>query len=257
MDYVARVHDNYLTRSMLAKHIPATATSDDSVKRAKVFINSWVKEQVVLERAEFNLNTEDEVFQSKVESYLNDLLIYEYERQLVRQELDTVIDEAELLAFYEQNKENFILKDYVVKARYLIAPDDLEGLDRIARKFKEYDEEDSLEVQNYVETHDLPFMDEMNEWIFVPGLLETVPINFTYFEDKVKQKKYFDKTDNGKRYLLYVRDFKVRDGESPFELERERIKSIVLNNRKRRLLSDMRDKLFQDALETGQIEIKE
>ncbi|NND93431.1 MAG: hypothetical protein HKN45_01120 [Flavobacteriales bacterium] len=258
LDYVAKVYDQYLTREMLAEQIPATATPDDSIKRAKVFINTWVKEQVVLEKAEFNLNREDDRFKSKVDAYLNDLLIYEYERQLVQQAMDTLVTQEELLSFYEENKSNFILKDFIVKARYLIANEDQKDIEKIARKFRNYSEKDSLDVLSFVESNDdVYFSDNPDEWVFVPRLLETVPINFSYFEDKVKVKSYFDKQDNGRRYLLYVRDFKVRDSESPFELERERIKSIILNTRKRNLLDDMRTGLFQEALEAGQIEIVE
>ncbi|NNC83003.1 MAG: hypothetical protein HKN79_05450 [Flavobacteriales bacterium] len=256
-DYIARVYDHYLSRERLVENIPPTASSDDSLKRAKVFVNAWIREKVLLQKAEFNLNKEDPRFQKKVERYLNDLIIYEYEQQLVNEKLDTHVTEAEMLEFYEENKQNFLLKDYVARARYMVAPEDLKGIDRIARRFMEYDESDSLAVAEYVEEHGLYFKDDPENWMVVPQLLEIIPINFTYLEEKVKIKSNFDKSDDGKRYLLYIREFKVKDSESPFELERERIRSIILNSRKSELLEDMRDNLFKEALESGQIEIKE
>lgn len=254
---MARVYDNFLTREMLAEQIPATASPDDSLKRAKVFINSWVKEQVVLEKVKFNLKEDDERFQSKLEAYLNDLMIFEYEQQLVDQNLDTAIEKEEMFAFYNQNKKNFLLKDYVVKMRYLIIPEDTEDSEKIFRKFKNYSEQDSLDIMHLVESNEFYFRDNPEEWVFVPKLLEVIPINFTYFEEKVKLKNSFDKTIGGKRYMLYVRDFKVRDSETPFELEEERIRSIILNSRKQEILQTMRENLFQDALESAQIEIRE
>ncbi len=256
-EYIARVYDKYLTQAMLAKQIPATASQDDSLKRAKVYVNSWIKEQVVLHRAKFNLKEDDDKFQSKIEAYLNDLMIFEYEQQLVDQNLDTSVALEDMLRFYEENKQNFILKDYVVKMRYLIAPEDTEDLEKISSKFRDYDEQDSLDIVHFVETNGLTYRDKSDEWVFVPNLLEIIPINFTYFEEKVKQKKYFDKTMNGRRFLLYVTEFKVRDSETPFELEKERIRSIIINTRKQELLLSMRNRLFQDALESAQIEIRE
>lgn len=253
---MARVYDRYLTAEELAEHIPATATHDDSLKRAKVYINSWVKEQVVLEKAEFNLAEDDARFQSKLQSYLNDLMIFEYEQQLVEQKLDTAVTEEQMRAFYQENTQNFILKDLVVRARVLMIPEGTEGADKAYRKFRNYSEEDSLDIQVYAEDYGLYLRDRIDEWIFVDDLLAQVPINFDYFERQLKLKKSFDKTQDGMRYLLYVREFKVSDSESPFELERERIRKIILNSRKQTLLKDMRDKLFQDALDGNQIEIK-
>ncbi len=132
----------------------------------------------------------------------------------------------------------------------------VEDVERAIRKFKDYSEEDSLDIQKFVADNSLFFQDRPDEWIFVKDLLEQVPINFDYFERKVKQKNFFDKEQGGMRYLLYVTEYKVRDAESPFDLERERIKSIIINTRKRELLEDMRDRLFQDALDSNEIEIK-
>lgn len=255
-DYVARVYARYLSRAQLADFIPLTASHDDSLKRAQVYVNSWIKEQVVLEKAAFNLAEDDARFQSKLDAYLNDLMIFEYENQLVQQTLNTSVTEDQMREFYNENAKNFILKDHVVRARILMVPDGVENVDRAIRKFKDYSEEDSLDIQKFVADNSLFFQDRPEEWIFVKDLLEQVPINSDYFERKVRQKNFFDKEQGGIRYLLYVTEYKVRDAESPFYIERERIKSIIINTRKRELLEEMRSRLFQDALDSNEIEIK-
>ncbi len=253
---MARVYDRYLTHERLAEFIPLTASRDDSLKRAKVYINAWVKEQVVLEKAAFNLSEDDDRFQSKLDAYLNDLMIFEYEQQLVRQTLDTAVTDEQMRGFYEENSKNFILKDHVVRARILMIPEGVEDVERAIRKFRDYSENDSLDIQNFVSDNSLFFQDRPTEWIFVEDLLDQVPINFDYFEKHVKLKNFFDKEQGGMRYLLYVTEYMVRDSESPFELERNRIKSIIINTRKQSLLEEMKDRLFQKALDSGEIEIK-
>jgi hypothetical protein len=255
-DYVARVYNRYLTRAQLADFIPPTASRDDSLKRARVYINSWVKEQVVLEKAAFNLTEDDDRFQSKLDAYLNDLMIFEYEQQLVRQTLDTAVTEEQMRVFYAENSKNFILKDHVVRARILMIPEGIEDVERVIRKFRDYSENDSLEIQKFVADNSLFFQDQPTEWIFVKDLLDQVPINFDYFEKQVKLKNFFDKEQGGIRYLLYVTEYMIRDSESPFELERDRIRSIIINTRKQTLLEEMRDRLFQKALDSDEIEIK-
>lgn len=254
-DYVARVYDRYLSAEELAEHIPASVGEADSLKRAKVFINSWVKEQVVLQKAEFNLSEDDERFQRKLKAYLNDLMIFEYERSLVDQDLDTSFTDQELRAFYEENQASFQLKEPMVRFRALIIPDSVDGLAGIVAKFNDYDEADSLEVNTYVAQQELRLVDNPQRWHTLEYLLEVSKLNPEYFLKMISQKRVFDKHVDGRHHLIYVHEFRDSDALSPFPMQRERIRSILLNGRKATLLNEMRDRLFEDALSKGQIEI--
>ena len=53
---VARVNDNFLYASELTKNIKQNLSSADSAAMAMNFINTWAKQQLLLEKAVFNLN---------------------------------------------------------------------------------------------------------------------------------------------------------------------------------------------------------
>ena len=255
-EYVAQVFDQYLLRSELASQIPTAASREDSVKRAKTIINNWVKEQVVLQKAKFNISN-DARFEALVEDYKNDLMIYEYENQLVVQELDTAVSELQMKEYYEANKQNFILRDFVVRMRYMIIPSDLEQVDKISKQFKEYNEKDSLDLHERADEISLKFIDRPQEWIILESILKDIPIDLDDFERKLNRDRYVEIERNSKFHLFYIYEYNHKDGTSPFQFEKERIRNTLINQRKLALLEKMRNELFQEALEEGKIKIKE
>jgi hypothetical protein len=255
-EYVAQVFDEYLLRSELASQIPSALSKDDSTKRAKTIINNWVKEQVVLQKAKFNID-DDGRFEALIEDYRNDLLIYEYENQLVMQELDTAVTAQDLEDYYEANRQNFILRDFVVRMRFMVLPSDLEQIDKLTKKFKEYSEKDSLDLNEKADEIALKFIDKPQEWIILESVLKEIPYDLDDFERKLTHGNYVELEKNGKIYLFKIHEFNHKDGISPFQFEKERIRNTLLNQRKLTLLEHMRSELFQEALEKGKIKIKE
>ena len=117
---VAECYGKYLYESDLKGIVPEGASIMDSIQRASSFIDSWIKKQVLVHQAETNLNKEELDLKKQLEEYRNSLVIYAYESQLINQKLDTVVSEDEILDYYEQNKEDFQLRNTMVRVAYVI-----------------------------------------------------------------------------------------------------------------------------------------
>jgi hypothetical protein len=256
VDYVAEVSGRYLLRTELAAQIPASASREDSLKRAKVIINSWVKEQVVLNKAKFNIS-DDRRIDRLLEEYRNDLLIYEYENQLVKQELDTAVTRDEMLAYYKDNEQNFVLKDLVVRMRHIVLPASTEDLIGIKKKFKDYSEKDSLDILEMAKEKALRFIDKPDEWMVLETVLKDIPYEMDEFKRFIRKNDLIDIERNERSYLFFIHEYNLADGVSPFQFEKERIRNTLINQRKLALLEKMRNELFQEALEKGDIKIIE
>jgi hypothetical protein len=111
---VARAFEQVLYKSEVEVQIPTGMASTDSAVLANRLIENWLEKQVLLENARRNLE-EDETIIQKVEDYRNDLMIYSYQSSLVNQKLDTIVEEQEIRKYYNSNKQNFELKDVIVK----------------------------------------------------------------------------------------------------------------------------------------------
>lgn len=251
---VAKVYERVLTKEELGRRLPPTLTAEDSVKRAKVIINTWVRKQVILERAKFNLD-EEARFQEMLEDYLDDLYIHEYESLLVQQEMDTSITEEQKQIFYEENLDEFQLKKWVLRGRLLVFDAEEEIKKELKKAFKSFGEEDSLFLATYAEQNALRYLGDEQRWLYVEDLLSDFPMESAEFRQKAERKEYLDIELDGRIHLLHIAEIRLEDDVTPFDLVEDRIRSTILNQRKLELLGEMRESLFQEALEQGNIYI--
>src|SRR5690554_6187474 len=82
-------------------------------------IQRWILDELLFQKAEKTLTKEERDFKKQIEDYKKTLTIFEYEKQFIANNLDTIIGEDEIFSFYENNIENFQTKDNVLKIRYL------------------------------------------------------------------------------------------------------------------------------------------
>ena len=121
---VAECYGKYLYASDLLDIVPDNTATLDSLMRVNAFIDSWIQRQVLLHQAETNLDKKELDLDKQLEEYRNSLVVYAYETKLIDQKLDTVVSEDEITEFYEQNKEDFQVRNTMVRAAYVILKDD-------------------------------------------------------------------------------------------------------------------------------------
>jgi hypothetical protein len=244
----ARAYDVVLSIDELSSVIPDNSTVEDSLRIAQAYINNWMREQVVLHHAELNLQEEQKDFGRQMEDYRKSLLVYAYESKLIEQKLDTVISEEAIEEYYLNNQDNFQLKDYIVRVKFCI----LDKETRKLRKFKNlFYSEDSLELselEDFCIEHNARYFLREDKWMYFEDLLKEVPMEVFDRESFLKKNKNIEFEKGNKLYFLIIKDYKFKDSVSPLSLEKEKIRSILLNKRKNDLLSKMRNDLFNDAI---------
>ena len=101
--------DKYLNASDIEKIVPATVKGKDSVELVKNYIDNWVRQNLVLHKAEQNLNAEalNASIEKQLEDYKTSLITFAYEKELIRQKLDTGVSEIEIEDYYNKNPQNF------------------------------------------------------------------------------------------------------------------------------------------------------
>ncbi|MFA8301022.1 MAG: hypothetical protein ACEPOV_12715 [Hyphomicrobiales bacterium] len=251
---IAKAYGSYLYEDDLKHFIPNGASPKDSLIIAKGFINNWIKEKVLLNQAENNLTPDQKKLDKMVEDYKNSLIIYQYENLLVQQKLDTVISNSEIEKYYESNKQNFELKEDIVKFFCVKLNADSEHIGEIKMMLKADDiHTDSLRL--YCVNNRLDFMMEENNWTSFHNVLNLVPIKSYNYQAFLKNDKLVEIKDKPYMYIAYFFDFRIKDGVSPLELERQRVVSIILNARKKKLLKDMRENILQEAIKNKDFEV--
>ena len=77
-----------------------------------------------------------------MQQYRTDLYTSAYLKALVKRNLDTSITNTELSVTYNQNKELFVLKESLLKLRYINIKSNISNADEIKRRFKRYNTDD-------------------------------------------------------------------------------------------------------------------
>lgn len=244
---LARVYDQELYIDDLPSDIQSKAVGNDSLSLLKVYVNNWIRQQVSLHKAQENLSEEIPDIEAKVRNYRNSLIIYEYERALFEQLLDTTVDIKEIEEYYEKNQKNFELKRNIVRLRYVKLPLEAENMAKAKKWFLSDDASDRFKLLDYCSQNAVnTFMDE-DSWLSFDDLLKEIPIAQYDQERFLRSNKFVELKDNDFVYWLYIHAFRIKNSISPLELEQDRIRSIIINKRKLKLLEEVEGSLLKDA----------
>ena len=102
--------------------MPVGISSTDSASVVKDFIEKWIRNQLLLNKAEINLTEGEKDVQAQIENYRSSLLIYAYQQSYLRQELDTLVGDQEIENYYKENQSNFVLGEPLMKGLFIKLP---------------------------------------------------------------------------------------------------------------------------------------
>jgi hypothetical protein len=254
-ELLAKVDKHYLYKSEIENIIPQGTSERDSTLIVQNFVNNWVVEKLILNKAQKNLRKVDIQFDKQLEEYRNSLIIYKYESQLINQNLDTVVTDAEIEKFYYDNMGNFQLKNNIVKVFYARFDNNLPELVKIRKFFYSDMPEHRDSLEKYVEKYSNLFYRDDETWILFDDVLKYIPINTYNQESYLQNHRKIEIADDPMIYFVIFTDFKIKDGESPLSFEKENIRQIIINKRKLKIISQMRENVFQAALRENSFEI--
>jgi hypothetical protein len=252
---VARVFDKYLYMDELKEIIPADASSSDSAQIAENYIKSWIEQILLLKKAEDNLTDEQKDFSKQLEDYRRSLIIYSYQRELLNQLLDTNVTEEEIEAYYENNKQNFELKDNIVKVRYVKVAKNAPDIKKLKKWYSSDNPQDLQALESYCFQFAQNFYLDDKTWLLFDDLLKEVPIRTYNKEDFLKQNKLIEMEDSLSLYFLNIKGFKIKNSISPLSFEKENIRNIIVNRRKLDIINKLKQDIYNDAANKSDFEI--
>ena len=253
-DAVARVYDNFLYQSDLKGVVPYGTSPKDSTALVEEFINTWTKKQLVLRKAESNLTDEQKDVEKQLEDYRASLIIFSYERELVRQKLDTVVSDLEIEKYYTSNPANFELKNNIIRLRYVKIPIKTPNKDKVKTWFNGRSSADRNKLEQYCKLYAVNYLLDDTNWLLYEDVLKEIPLNNYPIEQLKNGKKSFELDDNEYHYIVNVTGFMVKESSAPLSFEKESIRNRILNKRKIQLVQKMQIDAYNDALNNKDIE---
>jgi hypothetical protein len=252
---IARVYDKYLYSHDIKDLVPKDATPQDSSMIVKSFIDDWIKQNIVLHQAESNLLEEHKNVERQLQEYRNSLITFAYEQELVRQRLDTTVTEQEIEQYYNDNKQNFLLKSNIVKATFIKAAKKTPKIDKLKTWFNSSKEKDRQLLEEFCFQYAIDYSLNDNDWMQFDDLLKRVPIKTYDKEEFLRNNRNIETADSVNIYLIKITDFKTNESVSPLDFVKDNIKNLIINKRKLALIEQMQKSAFDQALKNNDFEI--
>ena len=252
---LARVEDKSLFISDIEGIVPVNASADDSSLIINNYIQKWVKDNLILKKAELNLKESQKDFQKQLEDYRSSLIVYSYEKELIKQRLDTLVLGHEIQDFYDNNNQNFELRNDIVKVIYLKINKKAPQLKKIRRLYKYKKDSDKDELKELAHQYAEKFHLNDDQWILFDELKNEVPIFVSEATGYLKNIKYIEVEDSLSIYFVHIENYKLKNDVSPLAFEAKNIKNIIINKRKLSLINKIRSELYEEAFINKNIEI--
>lgn len=245
-DPLARVGDYYLYMKDAMEAINFSNNSDSS-QLIETYVDNWVRDQLLIQKALQNLPESDIDFNKQLESYRNSLIVYAYENQLVFQKLDTLIDEEIMEKYYKNNSANFELRETIFQGRYIQFIAAAPHQDSLDIWLKGHLLEDNEKLESYCTQFSTRYQLDTLAWTSFATLAKFLP--------EKNAKTLFYKVHTGYNMIkdstiflkMDVRKKMVTGEIAPLEYVIPQIKSIIRNKRKIELIAKAKEEIFEEA----------
>jgi len=158
-------------------------------------------------------------------------------------------------AYYEANTKDFLLKDYIIRAKFCVLPNDGPKLKKFRTVFFNNDDGQQAKIEETCVINNYPHFLNIDQWIYFDDLLEKVPLQVFDPVGFLKKNKGLEFEKDDSVYFLYIYEYMLKDDISPFSLETEKIRDILLNQRKTELLHRVKSELYNTAVAKNKVEI--
>ncbi len=252
---IAKANNEYLYMDDIKDIVPQGTATKDSAELIKKYIDNWIHESLVIQKAESNLSEEQKNVEKQLKDYRNSLITYAYEKELVKQKLDTTITDSEIEVYYNNNQSDFELKDNIIKVIYVKVDKKAPGIDKLKKWYKSDNLKDREQLSSYCHQFAANFYLDDSSWLLFDDLLKEIPIQTYNKELFLQNNRFVEVSDNLNNYYVNIKGFKIRNSLSPLTFEKENIKNIILNKRKLELITKMKEDVYNDAINNKKIEI--
>jgi len=252
---VARVGTSKLYHKDVSSVIPDNLRREDSILMADDYIRKWIKQELLLRKAEENLSEAEKDVSKQLEEYRKSLILYRYKNELMKQRMDTTVSEAQILDYYTENPEKFMLNKNIVKAIFIKIPNEFAKPEELKVMCNDTSTEGIIELRDYCVQYAKVFDIFVDRWVGFQTIANYIPRTIENQEQFLKDNQLIERTDSDYYYLVSILDYKLRDEQAPIEYVNDKIKNLILNRRKIDFLKQLENNVYTEGIEKNKFEI--
>lgn len=244
---IARAGNEKLYSDDYKANFVGTEVVKDSLYQVKKNVENWATEALFYQEALEKLDKEEIQIEKQIEAYKRELVNYIYSTRIIEANLDTNISNAEIQTYYDAHRENFILKENIIKVNYIKVPVKASGLDKIKRLLMSGPAADMTQLKALCAQNAENYFINDSTWLYVDEVKKEIPALKDEPAFNLVQGRVLQFSDEFYFYYLKIKDVKVKNGLSPINFEKQSIKKFIINNRKIELILQYKQLLLERA----------
>ncbi len=253
---IARVGETYLYEEDLKGLMSKSSEFEDSAKIAQHYVESWIKRQLLLELAEANSSMSESDLKKKVDDYRYQLIVYEYQKKYIKEKLNDQVSNQEIEQYYENNKDNFQLKENIVRCHFLQIPKGVSSINKAKGWFRSSQQKNYDKLKVFGKEYAVKQSYEDSVWYRFDDVVTNTPLqSIPNKTNYLRHHKNIEATDSHYVYLLKINEYKISNEISPLEFVKDEIRNIIVNKRKTTLIRELEQGIYNNAKKNKSFEI--
>ena len=250
---LVKVNDRSVSREDIERQIPKGLSPEDSMIRAGSLVKKRIIDMLMDDVAYQNMGDEKAEIDKLVNEYRRSLIRHRYQERLVNDRVSATIREYEQLAYYEENKEQFVLNENLIKGLFLKVPLTAPGIDSIRKWYMSRSEESLDKIEKFSLQNALIYDIFYDNWVVFNEVMEKIPKRISNPAQFIKVNNHVEVSDSVFVYFLAISDRLPAGDIAPFDYAKTQIYSMLLNQRKIDYLREFGEKIYLDALKNGHV----
>ncbi len=235
--------------------MPYGLSGTDSTKFARAYIRNWIDTKLISEIAYNNISDTKEI-DHMVDEYRNELIMWKYRKLMFNQRATTEFSDDSIAAYYETHKKDFTCSHPYVKGIYIKIKDNAPQINNLRKWYRSPNTEDIDKIEKYGLNGAIHYDYFRDKWIDWEQIASKIPYNFGSTPDAfLRQNRFLDTSIDGFTYLLDISDYILSGTTMPIDVARPQIEEMLMNEKRMQYDMELRQQLYQDAVNNNKVEI--
>lgn len=237
-----------------ASEIISTSRKDSAQIVSDYLDDVATKEALFLAAQESGL-VDEETIEKQTERFRKSLVTAHFEREYVKQKLDTNIKEVELEQYFHKHENLMMLHSAIFKGYYVVLPANSGKVARLRELLQSEKTTNVQELKNYCARYASAYSLESHNWTEVPIQIGRLfAFNHEEVSHAIKNKLILSLEKDDNLYLIRLFDFKFANQPSPYSYIKQELRQLLLNERKAEIISELKSQLLSEAKANKKIE---
>lgn len=242
-DCLYNVNNNCLDKKDIVE-ISENLSPQDSAVIVSKYIDDWLFQNELYNEAKDNTLVNEEELDKRINELKRQYYNSQYINQYVKENLDTAFSNKEILDYYNLHKEQFKLSSNIIKLFYVKLADNEKDIAEFKKNLKNITHGKNT-LNTFVAAKASGYFINDSLWLKWEDVTKEIPTIKNYSGAYFTPGKLIEWKDGKYYYYLRIIDFKVKDEYSPVVYEKNKIKTILTEQRKQALVNALRIKILE------------